>query len=172
MSGGLDALFNRKPPTEWEQFLAFPKRYLGVRLHGIHTKVIKSIQQSPEAADGLNNQIKVVCLSDTHNRIITEVPEGDILIHAGDLTERGTVEEVQKTVDWLMSLTHRHKVVIAGNHDLCLDVDYKGHELAGVGPTPERISWGNIQYLLNSAIVLHFPERNRNIKICGKTRFQ
>src|SRR5262249_44788650 len=39
--------------------------------------------------------IRVVCLSDTHNRQGKfEVPNGDLLLHAGDLTGRGTEREV------------------------------------------------------------------------------
>ena len=39
--------------------------------------------------------MRIVCLSDTHNlheRI--QVPEGDLLLHAGDATNRGTEKEV------------------------------------------------------------------------------
>lgn len=62
--------------------------------------------------------MRLVCLSDTHNR--TEgltVPEGDLLLHAGDLTGSGSEEEVEQAAGWLASLPHRHKVVVAGNHD-------------------------------------------------------
>ena len=37
--------------------------------------------------------------------------------------ERGTVAELQKTTDWMFSLPHAVKVMIAGNHDYCLDAD-------------------------------------------------
>ena len=62
--------------------------------------------------------MRIVCLSDTHNlhdRI--RVPEGDLLLHAGDATSRGTEKEVSVFADWLAGLPHRHKVVVAGNHD-------------------------------------------------------
>ncbi|XP_028417628.1 metallophosphoesterase domain-containing protein 1-like isoform X2 [Dendronephthya gigantea] len=62
--------------------------------------------------------VRVVCISDTHGRIIENVPEGDILIHAGDFTKRGKIEEVEKFNQFLGSLNHPHKVVIAGNHDI------------------------------------------------------
>ena len=61
---------------------------------------------------------KLVCLSDTHNcheQII--VPDGDILIHAGDATIRGTIDEIVLFNDWFKSLPHRHKIFVAGNHD-------------------------------------------------------
>lgn len=60
--------------------------------------------------------MKLVLISDTHNRQI-KVPNGDVMVHAGDLTGRGSLNEVAKTAAWLRSLPHRYKVVIAGNHD-------------------------------------------------------
>ncbi len=61
---------------------------------------------------------RIVCISDTHNRQESfDVPEGDLLIHAGDLTGRGTEAEVEAAVEWLESLPHRDKILIAGNHD-------------------------------------------------------
>jgi calcineurin-like phosphoesterase family protein len=62
--------------------------------------------------------MKIVLVSDTHglhNSIM--VPNGDLLIHAGDLSASGTDSEVAAAAKWLGSLPHRHKIVIAGNHD-------------------------------------------------------
>jgi 3',5'-cyclic AMP phosphodiesterase CpdA len=61
-------------------------------------------------------------MADTHgfHRELA-VPEGDVLIHAGDLTRRGTRPELQAVAAWLRSLPHRHKVVIAGNHDFLFE---------------------------------------------------
>lgn len=62
--------------------------------------------------------MKIVCISDTHNRhdqII--VPDGDILIHAGDATGRGTIEEIEEFNFWFANLPHRYKIFVAGNHD-------------------------------------------------------
>ena len=65
--------------------------------------------------------MKVVLISDTHNRCEGSfVPDGDLLIHAGDLTMGGKLSEMAQAVAWLESLPHPHKVVIAGNHDFCL----------------------------------------------------
>lgn len=61
-------------------------------------------------------------MADTHGRHANlEVPEGDLLIHAGDLTQRGTRPQLEQVADWLRSLPHRHKVVIAGNHDFLFE---------------------------------------------------
>jgi Icc-related predicted phosphoesterase len=65
---------------------------------------------------------RIVCLSDTHNRQGQfDVPDGDILVHAGDLTGRGTLREITAVNEWLGRLPHRHKIVIAGNHDFLFE---------------------------------------------------
>lgn len=64
--------------------------------------------------------LRIVALSDTHGyHWEVEVPPGDILIHAGDITRHGQEDELPEINDWLGSLPHRHKLVIAGNHDWC-----------------------------------------------------
>lgn len=64
--------------------------------------------------------LRVVALSDTHglHRAVA-VPPGDVLIHAGDLTRHGDLGELPEINAWLGGLPHRHKIVIAGNHDWC-----------------------------------------------------
>ncbi len=61
---------------------------------------------------------RIVCLSDTHNHNeqIT-VPDGDILIHSGDATGRGSISEIAGFNRWFANLPHKHKIFIAGNHD-------------------------------------------------------
>jgi predicted phosphohydrolase len=49
------------------------------------------------------------------------IPEGDILIHAGDLTRMGSLAELSSMTAFFLSLPHAHKIVIAGNHDLCFE---------------------------------------------------
>ncbi len=67
---------------------------------------------------------RIVCISDTHDRLgRIAVPDGDILVHAGDLTGRGRPEEVRAFTDELATLPHRHKIVIAGNHDFLFERD-------------------------------------------------
>ncbi len=65
--------------------------------------------------------VTLVAMADTHgyHRKLS-VPPGDVLIHAGDLTQRGTLKQLTETRDWLLSLPHPHKVIIAGNHDFAL----------------------------------------------------
>jgi Icc-related predicted phosphoesterase len=65
---------------------------------------------------------RLVLLADTHLfHEDLQVPDGDVLVHAGDLTQRGTLAELARADQWLASLPHRHKLVVAGNHDLCFE---------------------------------------------------
>ena len=69
--------------------------------------------------------VRFVVVSDTHNRQEStpiNVPDGDVLLHCGDLTQLGRSEEFKKANAWLTSLPHKTKIVIAGNHDIGLDV--------------------------------------------------
>ena len=61
--------------------------------------------------------MKVVCLADVHGRFDFEVPDGDLLIVAGDFTMGGRVEEIARFNVWLNKLPHKHKALVAGNHD-------------------------------------------------------
>ncbi|KAJ3536926.1 hypothetical protein NMY22_g5814 [Coprinellus aureogranulatus] len=72
-----------------------------------------------------NDWTRFVCISDTHSRF-PDVPAGDVLLHAGDLSSWGYPAQVQQVFDWLMDLPHPVKIVIAGNHDLCLDTNLHG----------------------------------------------
>jgi len=65
--------------------------------------------------------VKFVVISDTHNGLSSvEIPDGDILIHCGDFTDYGTVDEFKKFNEDIGALPHAVKVVIAGNHDWLL----------------------------------------------------
>ena len=65
---------------------------------------------------------RFVLLSDTHARhrdVEREhgLPDGDVLVHAGDFTRLGRPHEIEDFVRWFASRPHPHKVCIAGNHD-------------------------------------------------------
>ncbi|XP_008549753.1 metallophosphoesterase domain-containing protein 1 [Microplitis demolitor] len=88
-----------------------------------HQKVIK-INAKPPAADAPTNKLRVVCMSDTHSLtpfIKFDIPRGDIFIHAGDFTKCGSLQEVIDFNTWIGNLPHKHKIVIAGNHELSFD---------------------------------------------------
>lgn len=109
--------------------------------------------------------MKLVIISDTHGMHgNVEVPPGDVLIHCGDFTKYGRMDEVKKFASWLGAQPHTYKLATAGNHDKAVEVDpekakgyfnerenehlllNEGVEIAGVkfwaSPiTPEFFNW-------------------------------
>jgi predicted MPP superfamily phosphohydrolase len=77
--------------------------------------------------------LRLICLSDTHGRHDDlEVPEGDVLLHAGDFSKRGGEREIADFGRFLARQPHRHKIVVAGNHDfLCQRQPERARELLG-----------------------------------------
>lgn len=66
--------------------------------------------------------VRIVCVSDTHaHHWEVDVPAGDVLLHAGDISTRGTLEAVEDFDRWLGTLPNPHKVMICGNHDFCFE---------------------------------------------------
>jgi len=91
--------------------------------------------------------LKIVATSDTHEKHWgLKVPEGDVFIHAGDFTMIGEPQWVDAFNLWLGMLPHKHKIVVAGNHDRSFDIDPM-HALAF---GKERLT--NATYLLNTGI--------------------
>jgi predicted phosphodiesterase len=77
------------------------------------------------------NQIKtrILVISDTHG--ISNLPQTilqdhkiDVVLHCGDLSECGTLEEYKNTIELLGSIAAPLKLVIPGNHDLTLDRNF------------------------------------------------
>jgi Icc-related predicted phosphoesterase len=89
-----------------------------------------------------SRRTRFVCISDTHNASpggAFKLPKGDVLIHAGDLTNQGSYSELEKTIKWIEEADFEAKIVIAGirldhslerrltsvgNHDITLDSDF------------------------------------------------
>lgn len=69
------------------------------------------------------SRLRIVCISDTHGQHAkVSVPDGDLLIHAGDFMAFGAKpKEIIQFNQWLGTLPHQHKIVIAGNHDVMFE---------------------------------------------------
>jgi 3',5'-cyclic AMP phosphodiesterase CpdA len=114
--------------------------------------------------------VTIVCTSDTHNSQ-PRIPAGDVLIHAGDLTQTGTAKELQAQLDWLNSQPHRYKIVIAGNHDVLLD-GAKAREFKMADADREALRWGSLIYLERSATTIRFPAKEVEFTVFGDPRTQ
>ncbi|EAQ88246.1 hypothetical protein CHGG_04865 [Chaetomium globosum CBS 148.51] len=149
------------PPTPLDWLLASPLQYLTQLLY---RHVLLPLRGRPFHPPRGRRPIRVVCLSDTHNLIPGyAVPDGDVLVHCGDLTVGGTVAELQKQVDWLRGLGHRWKVVVGGNHDAWVDEGVREELGLGVGG---EVDWTGVEYLCDRGVELEF-EGGRRLNVYG-----
>jgi predicted phosphohydrolase len=132
------------PPSIAELIVTTPVQFLTTTVHRL-TSALRS-PPYPEKP-----KIRVICVSDTHAQT-HEIPDGDVLIHAGDLTNKGNIAELQAQIDWISSLPHPHKVVIAGNHDTYLDP--RSRVTLPDSDQAASLDWGDIHYLQHSTTTL------------------
>ena len=99
-------------------------------------------------------------MSDTHTygRRIA-IPDGDVLIHAGDLTFHGDEAEISEALAWLASLPHRHKVFVAGNHGWFFDPNmpssFRGRRLERHRSVEALLAdFPTLTYLQDSAVTI------------------
>jgi len=98
--------------------------------------------------------VKLVCISDTHNFPLSklDLPEGDLLIHAGDATRKGSEGEVNAFNRELGLVKHRytHGIVFTpGNHDWYFE---KKARYVGVGGVEAKIT--NARCLIHKTVVV------------------
>ena len=69
--------------------------------------------------------MKLCLISDTHNHHEKiQLPEADILIHAGDFTNRGTLQESAAFFNWFGDQKQfKARICIAGNHEILSQKD-------------------------------------------------
>lgn len=151
MSTGLDSLIHRRAPSLWSRLQRSPFKTLAQVLYSLRPQRRLRIERPP---------LKVVCVADTHNHK-QPIPLGDLLIHAGDLTQKGSFDELQTQLDWLNRQPHEHKVVIAGNHELVLDQS-KGD----LARPRTALDWGDLTYLEDASTTLEF-RNGRSLKVYG-----
>ena len=62
--------------------------------------------------------MKFVTIADTHNQHNRlTLPKADVLIHAGDVSMRGTEPEIIDFLNWFSKQDFQYKILVAGNHD-------------------------------------------------------
>jgi len=88
--------------------------------------------------------MKVICISDTHGlHQRLAVPEGDILIHAGDVSQSGKKSEIRNFLSWFARQPHPYKIFIGGNHDFLMEKSPR---------TFKKLIPSNCIYLENTAV--------------------
>jgi len=99
--------------------------------------------------------VKIVVVSDTHKQLAKmTIPDGDILIHCGDFSKYKTSnKDIIDFNNALAALPHKHKIVVAGNHDNVLS------SMNDVNAMQEALP--HCIYLCDSGVTIN------NIKIWG-----
>ena len=67
------------------------------------------------------HRVRFLVMSDTHDLTLSNLPEADVLIHCGDITEQCSTEKLRDALKFLLSIKAELRLVIAGNHDVLLD---------------------------------------------------
>ena len=89
--------------------------------------------------------MRIVLISDTHGQHQQlNLPPGDMIIHAGDVSGRGGKLEVMDFLNWYSALDYKYKIFIAGNHDFYFE---KTDEMVLKNDIPD-----NLIYLKDSGI--------------------
>ncbi|KAJ6442181.1 glycoside hydrolase [Purpureocillium lavendulum] len=120
------------------------------------------------AVDGMTTpamrRTRFVCISDTHNYTVS-LPKGDVLIHAGDITNQGSHSELSKAVKWLEAADFEAKIVIAGNHDITLDAEfYSQHGHSFHNQTPQS-SESCISLLTSSPSITYLAHTSATVRL-------
>ena len=91
--------------------------------------------------------MKIIFISDTHclHDQLT-LPEGDMIIHCGDVSKRGHKTEIEYFLKWFEKLNFEHKIFISGNHDFFFE-DAPKKEV-------EKLIPENVIYLNDSGVTI------------------
>lgn len=92
--------------------------------------------------------MRLVIISDTHgkHRKLAPLPKGDVLIHAGDLmSDSDRVTDVVDFSEWMGEQPFKHKLFVAGNHDML----FQRSEFTMV--------FHGMNYLEDNELIIHDP---------------
>ena len=89
----------------------------------VYSSFIPYVVQDPIHTTQDPESVRIVCMSDTHgfHAKMPYIPEGDVLLFAGDLTHESTHKEIGSFFRFLDTLPHPVKIIVGGNHDFVLD---------------------------------------------------
>lgn len=92
--------------------------------------------------------MKFICIADTHGKHKELLlPPGDVLIHAGDVSMKGTETQINDFLNWFSQQDFTNKIMIAGNHDFYFERETK--------EKIEALLPGNIIYLNDSQVIVN-----------------
>lgn len=92
--------------------------------------------------------MQLTFISDTHGchrQLILN--SGEVLVHCGDFTKHGTLEDVEDFAQFIAAQDFKYKLVIAGNHDWCFE-DERCHAAEAC------LAYYGIHYLNDSGVEL------------------
>ncbi|KAK8199047.1 Metallo-dependent phosphatase-like protein [Phyllosticta capitalensis] len=113
---------------------------------------------------------RFVLISDTHNQT-PKLPAGDVLIHAGDLTNTGSHSELVKTVNWLEKAPFEVKIVVAGNHDVTLDEAFYASHGAHFHNQQLQDSRACVALLRSAPSITYLAHESRTIRLRSGAKF-
>ena len=120
--------------------------------------------------------MRIVCISDTHSlhdNMLHQLPKGDVLIHAGDTSNRGGEKDVTNFIHWFQNLKgYDTKIFISGNHDHCFERINEPHHKGDYDwlnnlMSPENLSQSDVVYLEDSSFTIETSEFSRPLKFYG-----
>jgi len=117
--------------------------------------------------------MKITFISDTHSKhkqVEKDLPGGNLLIHAGDMSSMGYNHEIQDFCQWFDGLDYDFKVFIAGNHDWGF-IDREPFFVHGSVLIPRRTeeilnSYKNFEYLRDSSVEVQIGDE-KPVKVYG-----
>jgi 3',5'-cyclic AMP phosphodiesterase CpdA len=104
---------------------------------------------------------------------LNPLPEGDVLIHAGDCTNIGKPNEVKEFIEWFMGIKgFDSKIFIAGNHDWAFENHRYPHHRGDFEwyyhlMNEENLSQSDVTYLEDSGFTIDSSEFSKPIKFWG-----
>lgn len=96
--------------------------------------------------------MKLVLISDTHgdHYSIKNIPDGDVIIHCGDFVgDHRYMIGYNDFIKWFASLPHKHKLLIAGNHDVLFEHAQFTREVAEL-----LLKYPTVTYLEDSGVTI------------------
>jgi predicted phosphodiesterase len=105
--------------------------------------------------------------------MLHEIPKGDVLIHAGDISNRGGERDVTQFIYWFQNIQgFDAKIFISGNHDHCFEKINLPHHKGDYNwlsnlMSPENLAQSDVFYLEDNFMIIERPEFSRPIKLYG-----